>query len=171
MTLELQDIETIEAEERVEFIFRRENDAISVRGVEGAVERALARIADHRDSVARILRQRQGLPEPDEGIVERAIPVDVPSLDSQREAYERWLSAKPRYYQPTRAEIDTMWEALQDGDRIFFDFARSVTVVRSSGEIVAIDRKGRVAAPSPYSPAVRDWQRRRAASCNRGILI
>jgi hypothetical protein len=48
-----------------------------------------------------------------------------------------------------------MFGACEEGDEIIFDFAHSFTVRKLDGRLLQIDRRGRVAPPSAYSPAVR----------------
>jgi hypothetical protein len=47
-----------------------------------------------------------------------------------------------------------MMAAVEPGDLIIPDFALSFSVVKPSGRVVAVNRRGEVVAPSPYSPAL-----------------
>ena len=47
-----------------------------------------------------------------------------------------------------------MMAAVVEGDLIIPDFALSFSVVKPNGRVVAVNRRGEVVAPSPYSPAL-----------------
>jgi hypothetical protein len=153
--MEMSELEQIEREERVPFVLNDQR-RLEMTGTDQAITRALARIGNRRDELVALLRQRQGLPDHDEEpIVKRTIPIGVPSVEVQKQNYVTWFMARPKIFQPKPDELDRMFAAVEAGDEVIFDFALSITVRRSSGLIVAIDRKGRIAEPSPYSPAVR----------------
>jgi len=157
--MDTSQLQQIEAEEGVAFTFRPDTKRLTVKGPDAACDRAIKRIAGDRDEVAVLLRERQGIAEDDEPIVEREIALNVKTLAVQRENYIRWFKAKPLFYQPTESELDKMFSALEEGDEIIFDFAQSFTVRKQNGLLVAVDRKGRVDVPSPYSPAMQSQKR------------
>ncbi len=92
---------------------------------------------------------------PEEKDVEREVAFDVPALSIQRQNYVRWFMTRTKYYWPNEQELDAMFAACAEGDLIIPDFAHSFTIRRPNGLLQAVDRKGRVGAPSPYSPAVK----------------
>ncbi len=145
------ELELIESSEGVTFSLKPEG-TIAVRGKSAAVNRALERIEGHRDEVAELLRARQA---PEEKDVEREVAFDVPALSIQRQNYVRWFMTRTKYYWPNEQELDAMFAACAEGDLIIPDFAHSFTIRRPNGLLQAVDRKGRVGAPSPYSPAVK----------------
>jgi hypothetical protein len=83
----------------------------------------------------------------------------VPSLATQRQNYVVWFNSRPKYFHPSETELDRMWGALEEGDLVHFDFAHSITVQKPNGLLISVDRRGRIAEPSPYSPAVREQKR------------
>jgi len=127
--------------------------SVTAKGKSSAVDRAFERIRGHRDEVAALLRARQG--EPEEAEVTREIPCDVPGLATQKENYRRWFMQRSNYYHPSEEQLNTMWDALEPDDLVHFDFAHSITVQKPNGLFIAIDRKGRIIEPSPYSPALK----------------
>ncbi len=137
------------------FSFEKITQTIKATGKDdAAVDRGLKRIKDQKPLVAALLRARQG-ESVDEELIERHIAVNVPSLLVYRANYRRWFEAMPIYYHRTESEMDAMFGACKEGDRIWFDFALSFTVQKPDGRLVMIDRRGRVSPPSPYSPAVK----------------
>ena len=153
--MNLAELQNIETEEGVSFSL---NDAgrISASGARAGVERALARIVLFRNEVAQLLRERQGLPEPGQEIITREVSAGaVPSPAVQRANYVAWFTARPKYFHPNESELDAMFGQINEGDECIFDFAHSITVRLPNGLLVAVDRKGRVTPPSPYSPAVK----------------
>jgi hypothetical protein len=154
MNMDITELQAIEEELSVEFVFKPARNTIAARGTDEAVTAALTRIASDRPEVMRLLRERQGLP--DVAMVEREISTKaVPSKAIQRSNYRLWYAQKNKYYQPTPEQEETMWAAIEEGDVVHFDFAHSVTCEKPSGLLVQVDRKGRIGAPSDYSPVVR----------------
>jgi hypothetical protein len=147
--MDIAELSAIESEEQVVFKLRP-NGKFRVKGTDTAIAKALARITN-RDEVAAVLRERDGDPEP---VVEREIAIHVPDLEVQRANYVRWFQARPTYYHPTLAQLDVMMAACEEGDLLVFDFALSFSVIKPNGKVIAIDRRGRVTEPSPYSPAL-----------------
>jgi hypothetical protein len=156
--MDIHEIEKIEAEENVSFSL---NDAgrIAVKGPAGGVDRALGRIATWRDEAAVLLRKRQGLPDPDAAIITREIAANVAPLAVQRAKYIDFFSARGDYFTPSAEELDRMFSVLEEGDEVLPDFAFSFSVRRRDGRLVQVDRKGRITAPSIYSPAVKGVER------------
>ena len=152
--MDINELQAIESEENVTFVFKPKTKTIAVKGKPAAVDRGLDRIKGQRDEVATLLRERQGISADDEE-VEREISLNVPSLAVQRPNYRRWYMAQAQIYQPSEAELELMFSRCDEGDEIIFDFAHSFTVRKPNGLLVSVDRKGRVGHPSPYSPAVR----------------
>jgi hypothetical protein len=150
----IEELQQIESEEAVAFSLS-ETGRIAAKGPEAAVDRALVRIASFRDEVAALLRKRQGLPEPGEAIVVREVSSSVPSLEVQKENYRRWFTVRGSYYTPSEEQLSRMWSALEADDEVIFDFAHSITVRKRNGLLIAINRKGEITQPSPYSPAVQ----------------
>lgn len=147
MAMNIKDIEAIETELAITFRFKVETGTIVASGKRAAVAEGLERIREDRDAVADLLRQRQGVEELE---VEVEVGARVPSLEIQRANYISWFSSRPRYYQPTEQELDTMFAAVEEGDEILPDFAHSFTVRKPDGRLVSVDRRGRVGEPSPY---------------------
>jgi hypothetical protein len=157
--MDISTLQQIEAAEGVTFALRPDTKVITCTGKTAAVDRALAAIAPARDKVAALLRERQGMTESDEPVVERQIALNILSLDVQRENYIRWFKARPLIFQPNESELDKMFAACAEGDEIFFDFTQSFTVRKPNGLFISIDRKGRVDQPSPYAPVVMQQQK------------
>lgn len=147
--MDIAELQVIETEEGVAFSLR-DNGKIRVKGKNSAVDRALERIAGHRDEVAALLRERGSVEDED---VVREIASSVPSLAVQRQNYIAWFSMRSTYYHPTAAQLDIMFAACEEGDEIIPDFALSFTVRKPDGRLLQIDRRGRVTPPSAYSPA------------------
>lgn len=122
-----------------------------IRGKTTAQEKALARIANCRDEIPALLEERDGGTEE---ITERVIATNVPALAIQRERYVAWFSGRSEYFKPTPEQLDLMMAACEPGDLLVFDFALSFSVVKPNGRVVAVDRRGRINEPSPYSPAL-----------------
>jgi hypothetical protein len=150
--MQIEELEKIEREESVNFVFKPTTGTIAVKGKPAAVDRGLERIKGQRDEVAGLLRARQA---PEDEIVEREVAFSVPSKAVQRQNYIFWFMKMPRYYWPSEAELDVMFGAIEEGDLVIPDFAHSFTVRRPNGLLVSVDRKGRVSQPSPYSPAMQ----------------
>jgi hypothetical protein len=140
----------IETEETVKFKLLAGGRFV-IRGKPTAQEKALARIADCRDEIPALLEERDG---DTEAITERVIATNIPSLAIQRELYVAWFSGRSEYYKPTLRELDLMMAAVEEGDLIIPDFALSFSVLKPNGRVVAVNRRGEVIAPSPYSPAL-----------------
>ncbi len=156
MVLDLKELEKIETAEAVALSINPATGRIAAQGSESAVDRVIARIAEHRDEVAALLRHRQGLP--DEKVVTREIAVAVPSLATQRERYIAWMAARPAYYQHDESTVDLMWSQLREGDLVHPDYAKSVTIERD-GKFFAVDCRGRITEPSKYAPALQARRR------------
>lgn len=152
--MDIVELEQIEKEAGVSFSLS-EVGRISAKGQAAAVARALARIVPFRAQTAVLLRERQGIPDPDATIITREISPNVQALAMQREKYLSWLSAKSEYFQPSADELDKMFSALEEGDEILPDFAHSFTVRKPDGRLISVDRKGRCGEPSMYSPALK----------------
>lgn len=143
----IAELSQIEAELAVKFKLLPGHRFV-IRGKASAQDKALARIANCRDEIPALLEER------DEAITERIIATNIPSLEIQREQYVQWFSGRSEYYKPTPAELDLMMAAVEEGDLIIPDFALSFSVLKPSGRVVAVNRRGEVVAPSPYSPAL-----------------
>jgi hypothetical protein len=146
----ITDLTQIEAEETVKFKLLPGGRFV-IRGKPSAQDRALARIADCRNEVPALLEARDG---DGEAITERVIATNVPSLAIQRERYVQWFSDRSEYYKPTEKQLDLMMAAVEEGDLLVFDFALSFSVIKPNGRVVAVNRRGEICAPSPYSPAL-----------------
>jgi hypothetical protein len=149
--MDIAELQVIEAEEAVAFSLGG-NGKIRVKGKNSAVDRALGRIAGHRDEVAVLLRERGSVEEED---VVREVASNIPSLEIQRANYVRFYMGKSTYYHPSPEELDKMFSVLEEGDEVLPDFAHSFTVRKPDGRLVMVDRRGRVNPPSAYSPAVQ----------------
>jgi hypothetical protein len=149
----IEEIESIEREFEVAFVFKPQTGRIACKGTtDHHVAQALERIAPHREQVNALLRKRQGIAD---AVVEREIGGSgVPTLAVYRENYRPWCEAHGAYYIKTEQELDKMFAACEEGDEIIFDFARSFTIRKRSGLLVSVDCRGRVGAPSQYSPAI-----------------
>lgn len=152
--MDIVELEQIEKDQGVSFSLS-DVGRIAAKGLVAAVDRALARIVPFRAEVAALLRERQGVPDPDSVIISREISPDVPPLAAQRAKYLSWLSSKPEYFQPSAEELDRMFSVLEEGDEILPDFAHSFTVRKPDGRLISVDRKGRCGEPSQYSPAMK----------------
>ncbi len=146
--MNIEELSAIETEEGVEFSLKPD-DKIAVKGKAAGVDRALERIAPHRDEVAAVLREHRPADEP---VVERVISSNVLSLAVQRENYIKFFTARSEYWHPSAEQLDLMFSVLEEGDEVLPDFAHSFSVRRRNGSIVQVNRKGRTS--SPYSPAV-----------------
>ena len=140
----------IETEEKVKFKLLPGGRFV-IRGKPSAQDKALARIADCRDEIPALLEQRDG---DGEEITERVIATNVPSKAIQRELYVAWFSGRSEYYKPSPEQLDLMMAAVEPGDLIIPDFALSFSVLKPTGRVVAVNRRGELVAPSPYSPAL-----------------
>lgn len=120
---------------------------MSIEGEDAAVDRVLAQIDRHE--IAKLVRQRDGSPEP---IVKRVLALNVLSKNAYRENYRSWYKQRSEYYQPSEAEEENMFSVIEEGWEVLFDFAHSVTCRLPNGVLVAVDRRGRITPPSPYSP-------------------
>jgi hypothetical protein len=149
--MDIDELKTIESAEGVEFALKPDGKII-IKGTDTAIDRALERIAAHRDEVAAVLRENRPADEP---AVERVIAANVPPLAVQREMYIKFFMAHGEYWHPSTEQLDLMFSVLEEGDEVLPDFAHSFSVRRRNGSIVQVDRKGRVTPVSPYSPAVR----------------
>ena len=152
--MDINELQQIETEEGVVFSLNSERK-VEATGRAESIDRALKRIGD-REELVGLLRQRQGLPEVDEEpIVTRTIPVGVPPVEITKRNYKTWYEKRPKYFWPKPEEFERMFAAVEEGDEVIFDFAHSFTVRKPNGLLVQVDRKGRVSAPSPYSPAIQ----------------
>ena len=140
----------IESEEKVKFKLLPGGRFV-IRGKPSAQDKALARVANCRDEIPALLEERDG---DGEEITERVIATNVPALGIQRENYIRWFQARSTYYHPSPEQLDLMMGAVEPGDLIIPDFALSFSVLKPSGRVVAVNRRGEIEAPSPYSPAL-----------------
>lgn len=147
----IEDLSAIETEEGVKFKLLAGGKGFTIKGKPRAQDKALARIADCRDEIPALLEERDG---DGEEITERVIATDVPSLEIQRENYVAWFSGRGEYYKPTPEQLDLMIAAVEPGDLIVPDFALSFSVVKPNGRVVAVNRRGEIVAPSPYTPAL-----------------
>jgi hypothetical protein len=145
-TMTIEELNKIESHEKVKFALEP-GGLFTVEGEDAAVDRALGQI--DRNEIVALLRERDGSLEP---IVKRIIPLNVLSKAAYRENYKRWYSAQSGYYHPTEAEEDRMFAAIEEGWEVLFDFAHSVTCRLPDGRLVAVNRKGKIDPPSPYSP-------------------
>lgn len=146
----IEQLATFEAEKQVVFVLRPDGESFVVKGKKPTVDEVLALI--NRDEVLDLLRQREGFGQQE---IERIVAPKVMSLAEQKQAYIQWTQGRSEYYQPTPEALERMWGALEEGDRVFFDYALSITVRRiRDGRLVAIDRRGRENPGSPYSPAL-----------------
>ena len=144
--MDLEQLTEVETKEGIKFALEP-GGRLSVEGEDAAVDRALAQI--DRSEIVALLRERDGSPEP---IVKRIIPLNVLNKATYRENYIKWYSGMSEYYRPSEAELDKMFSAIEEGDEVLFDFAHSVTVRKPNGLLVAVDRRGRINPPSPYTP-------------------
>ena len=152
--MDIDELELIETEEGMHFLYKSAT-RIGAKGPQAAVDRALDRIADHREQVLELMRVRQGVPAEGEEQVEREIAVNIPSKAVQKSNYVAWFTKQSKYYHPSESELEVMFNAVEEGDLVLPDFAHSFTVRKPNGLLVQVDRKGRVSAPSPYSPALQ----------------
>jgi hypothetical protein len=144
------DLNQIETDEAVKFRLLPGGRFV-IKGKPSAQDRALARIAGCRDEIPALLEERDG---DGEVVTERIIPTGVPSLAIQRGRYVAWFSSRSEYYKPNEKQLDLMMAAVEEGDLLVFDFALSFTVIKPNGTVIAVNRKGEICEPSPYSPAL-----------------
>jgi hypothetical protein len=144
--VDIAQLAEVETKEGVKFALEP-GGGLSVEGEDAAIERVLAHV--DRNEVAKLVRERDGSPEP---IVKRVLALNVLSKATYRANYITWYSGKSDYYKPSEAELDKMFSMIEEGDEVCFDFAHSVTVRKPNGLLVAVDRRGRVSPPSPYTP-------------------
>ena len=83
----------------------------------------------------------------------RELPAtSIPTLAVQRINYIGWFRHKPQIYWRTEPELDLMFAQCEEGDEVLPDFAFSFTVRKPNGELVAVNSRGQIERPSPYSP-------------------
>jgi hypothetical protein len=152
--MNVADLNQIETDESVKFKLLPDRRFL-IKGKPSAQDRALARIADRRNEIPDLLIERDG---DGEVVTERIIPTGVPSLAIQRELYIAWFSGRSGYYRPTLEQVEKMMAACQEGDLLVFDFALSFTVIKPNGRVIAVNRRGEICEPSPYSPAMAQQQ-------------
>jgi hypothetical protein len=145
--MDIAELSAIESEEEVIFKLKP-GGKFTIKGTDPAIAKALARITS-RDEVAAALRERDGEVEP---IVEREISTNVLSKEAYRENYRGWYKQRSEYFQPSEAEEEKMFSVIEEGWEVLPDFAHSVTCRKPHGVLVAVDRKGRITPPSPYTP-------------------
>lgn len=144
--MDIEQLAEVETKEGIKFALKP-GGALSVEGKDAAINRVLAQIDRHE--VAKLVRERDGSPEP---IVKRVLALNVYSKATYRANYRLWYSAQSSYYQPTEAEEEKMFSVIEEGWEVLFDFAHSVTCRKPNGVLVAVDRRGRITPPSPYTP-------------------
>ena len=144
--MDLEELTQVETKEGIKFTLVP-GGGLSVEGEDAAIDRVLAQIDRHE--VAKLVRQRDGSPEP---IVKRVLALDVPSRQVQRENYVAWYKARSQYYWPSESELDVMFSKVEENDLVLPDFAHSFSVRKPNGLLVQVDRKGRISPPSPYTP-------------------
>lgn len=144
--MDIATLTEVETKEGIKFALEP-GGGLSVEGEDAAIDRALAQIDRHE--VAQLLRRRDGSPEP---IIRRVISLNVLSKETYRKNYISWFSGRSEYYKPSEAELDQMFGAIEEGWEVLFDFAHSVTCRKPNGVLVAVDRRGRITPPSPYTP-------------------
>jgi hypothetical protein len=103
----------IEREHGVEFLFNYAQAVISAKGRQPDIRRALLH---PRAAFAQAIKKRKTPPE--EPIVIMELAPEVPPLEAQRANYIRWYSNRPKYCQPSPAELDRMMAACEEGDEI-----------------------------------------------------
>jgi hypothetical protein len=151
LKVDITELSTIEAEDHVAFQLEPGGQSFSIEGDDAAIDRALTRLTAPRADIAALLRKRDGSPDP---IVKRVIATNVLTKEVYRSNYRHWYSGMSRYYWPTAQEEEAMFNSIEEGWQVIFDFAMSVTCRLPDGRLVAVDRKGKIVAPSPYSPAM-----------------
>jgi hypothetical protein len=151
--LTIEDLQAIEADTGVTFDFDWRAKAIVTKGKASNIDRALERLGSRRDELVTLLQQIHPAPEDPE--VERVIPCNVLSKAVARLNYKTWFLGKPQIFWKTESQLDRMFAAVEEGDEVIFDFSQSFTVRKPNGLLVAINDRGEVEAPSPYSPAMR----------------
>ena len=144
--MDIAQLTEVETKEGIRFRLEP-GGSLSVEGEDAAIDRVLAQIDRHE--VAKLVRQRDGSPEP---IVKRVLALNVLSKEAYRENYRSWYRRMSEYYQPSEAEEEKMFSVIEEGWEVLFDFAHSVTCRKPDGVLVAVDRKGRISPPSPYTP-------------------
>jgi hypothetical protein len=144
--MDIATLTEVETKENIKFSLEP-GGGLSVEGEEAAIDRALAQIDRHE--VAQLLRRRDGSPEP---IVKRVLALNVLSKAAYRQNYRTWYMGQSQYHQPSEAEEEKMFSVIEEGWEVLFDFAHSVTCRKPNGVLVSVDRRGRISAPSPYTP-------------------
>jgi|GEM_PF-5256719 len=147
--MNIDELEALAAEKKVKFIMRPDGETFVIKAKPDVVKEILAQI--DRDEVLALLRARDGFTDE----IEHVVAPKVKSLAQYLEEYNLWTSQRSEYYQPSEEQKAKMWSVLEEGDRVYFDFALTITVKRiRDGRLVAIDRRGRENPVSPYSPAL-----------------
>jgi hypothetical protein len=147
--MDIAGLEALAAEKNASFIMRPDGETFIIKAKPDVVKEILAAI--DRDEVLALLRTRDGFTDE----IEHVVAPKVKSLAQYLEEYRLWYSQRSEYYAPSPEQEAKMWSVLEEGDRVFFDYALSITVKRiRDGRLVAIDRRGRELPVSPYSPAV-----------------
>lgn len=148
--MDITELETLAAEKNASFKMRPDGESFVVKAKPDVVKEILAVI--DRDEVLAVLRARDGFTDE----IEHIVAPKVKSLAQYLEEYRLWFAARSTYYRPTEEQLAKMWSALEEGDRVYFDYALTITVRRiRDGKLVAIDRRGRETPVSPYSPALQ----------------
>ena len=85
--MDIAQLAEVETKEGIKFALEP-GGALSVEGEDAAIDRVLAQI--DRNEVAKLVRQRDGSPEP---IVKRVLALNVPTKEVYRENYITWFKA------------------------------------------------------------------------------
>lgn len=136
--MDITELEVLAVKKNASFIMRADGESFVIRAKPGVVKEILAQI--DRDEVLALLRTRDGFTDE----IEHVVAPKIPTLAQQKEAYIAWTRGKSEYYQPSTEQLEAMWGALEEGDKVYFGYALTITVRRiRDGKVVAIDRKGR----------------------------
>jgi hypothetical protein len=148
--MDIAELDQIAAEKHAKFIMRVDGETFVIKAKPDVVKEILALI--DRDEVLALLRARDGFTDE----IEHIVAPKVKSLAQYSEEYDLWCAQRSEYYKPKPEQKAKMWSVLEEGDRLYFDYALTITVRRiRDGRLVAIDRRGRETPVSPYSSALQ----------------
>jgi hypothetical protein len=139
-------------------IYDKETGKVGFEGKKSAVAEAHKRTAQRREEVAALLRRQHGLPDPvepaDEIVRVMVAPSAVTLLDHQFSNYVGWTHRQGPYYEKTEAQLQAMRNSpyIEEGDELLPDFAKTLSIRKASGLLIAIDEKGALVNVPEFSP-------------------
>lgn len=142
-------IEAKYAEDNLKLSFDYEADELEAEGTDESIAAALAEMP--REDLVEAVKRRQGPPPPRKKVKVR-IGGKVLAKSVYRQNYRRWYMGMPTYHRPSPEQEELMFSVIEEGWEVLFDFAHSVTCRLPDGRLISVNRKGKIEAPSIYSP-------------------